>query len=102
MNKPLTVPDLFQQTKTDWIEGARAVAIRLLRKNKPVITIEDVLAEYKFPSYLHHNTIGQVFKDRHFVSVGFTKSTKRSSNGRVIQRWTLSEKYAAEMEADCE
>ncbi|RYF29596.1 MAG: hypothetical protein EOO17_00840 [Chloroflexi bacterium] len=102
MANPQTVPDLFQQSKTEWLDGARAVAIRLLRKSKHVITIEDVLAEYKFPKYLHRNTIGSVFNDDHFVSVGFTRSRRSVSNGRVIQQWSLSDKYAADSEVDCE
>lgn len=101
MKNPQTMPDLFQQTKADWLDGARATAIRLLRK-RHTITIEDVLAEYKFPKYLHRNTIGAVFQEKHFVSVGFIKSNRRVSRGRVIQKWTLSDKYATESEADCE
>lgn len=99
--KQQTMQDLFQKTKKDWLEGARATAVKMLRK-RHTITIEDVLAEYKLPSYLHRNTIGRVFQDNHFVSVGFTRSTRRVSNGRVIQQWALSDKYVVEAEADCE
>ena len=101
MNTPLTVPDLFQQTRAGWIDGARAVAIKKLR-NQMKITIEDVLEVYKLPNYLHRNTIGRVFQDDHFVSVGFTRSRRRISNGRVIQQWALSDKYATDTEVDCE
>lgn len=101
MNQPQTVPDLFRQTKADWVNGARTVAIRLLRK-RHTITIEDVLAEYKFPKYLHRNTIGSVFQDGHFIPVGYVPSRRRVSHGRTIRQWTLNDKYIVEKEGYCE
>ncbi len=96
-----TIQDLFRQSKTDWLDGARAVAIKLL-KNRHTITIEDVLAEYKLPKYLHHNTIGSVFQDDHFMPIGYVPSRRRVSHGRVIRQWTLNEKYIVDGEVDCE
>lgn len=101
MGNPLTVPDLFKQTKAVWLNNARDIAEDLARK-RPAITIEDVLEVYKLPKYLHRNTIGQVFNDRRFVSVGFVKSQRPVSNGRVIQKWTLRDDYLVESEQDCE
>lgn len=96
-----TVQDLFKKTKAEWLDGARAVAIKKLRQQH-VITIEDILVDYPLPKYLHKNTIGAVFKDNHFVSIGFTRSLRQISNGRVIQRWVLSDRYKVEEVNDCE
>lgn len=97
-----TVPSLFQDTKKTWIEGARATARRLLR-NRYQITIEDVLAEFPLPKYLHRNTIGTVFQDREmFQAKGFTVSRRRISHGRAIRYWTLTDEYSKEIERDCE
>lgn len=93
-----TIPQLFQDTKREWLIGARITAKRLL-KTKPRITIEDVLAVYPLPKYLHRNTIGNVFRDRDFQSVGFTKSRRAVSRGRWIMYWTLS--YDDVVEQDC-
>lgn len=94
-----TVPSLFQKTKEDWIDGARAVAKRLLR-TRLRITIEDVTKEYPLPSYLHRNTIGAVFNSREFEPVGFTTAKNTAARGHVIRYWTL--KDADKLEADCE
>lgn len=99
--KPQTVPDLFQETKKSWLDGARATARRLL-KTRSRITIEDVLKEYPLPRYLHHNTIGSVFQDKMFEANGFTISQRPISHGRAIRWWTLNDKYRNESVLDCE
>ena len=98
---PTTVQDLFNLSRSQWIEGARTVAKRLL-KNAHQITIEDVLHEFPRPQYIHKNTTGSVFQDEAFVIAGYTKAKKRSSNGRAIGLWTLSDNYLHKLERDCE
>ena len=84
----LTINSLFEQTKESWLEEARGVARKLLA-SKPYITIDDVTAECPLPGYLHKNTIGSVFKDSQFKTVGITKSTRPSRNSGLIMRWAL-------------
>lgn len=98
---PQTVQDLFQVNREQWIEGARVVARRLLR-NRYKITIEDVLAVYPRPKYLHRNTTGKVFQNEAFRAIGYTPAKKLSSHGRIIRLWTLSDTYADEREMDCD
>lgn len=101
MANPQTVPDLFNQSRQQWLEGARLVARKLLR-HRHKITIEDVLELYPRPKYLHRNTTGGVFQTDMFHAVGYTLARKPSSNGRVIRWWTLSDLYADEYGQDCE
>lgn len=85
-----TIPGLFQQQKTEWLDEARATARKLLI-TRPYITIMDVLAESPRPSYLHKNVTGSVFKHEDFKTCGYQKSTNPSANGRMIFQWTLKE-----------
>lgn len=83
-----TVQDLFKLEKQAWLEDARSAA-RTLLKNRPYITIEDVLEITPRPQYVHPNTTGQVFLDNDFVAVGWMPSKLRSMNGRQVRRWVL-------------
>lgn len=98
---PQTVPDLFNQSREQWLEGARHTARKLLR-HKYRITIEDVLEIYPRPKYLHRNTTGSVFKSEVFQPIGYTLARKPSSHKRVIRLWTLADMYADEYERDCD
>lgn len=100
MKSPATVHDMFAKSKQQWLTDARNTAEMLL-KDRHSITIEDVLKECPFPSYLHHNTIGRVFIDKRFCSVGITPSRRSSMNGRFIRRWALSDAYLISLEIDC-
>ncbi|HSW91468.1 MAG TPA: hypothetical protein VLG09_02385 [Candidatus Saccharimonadales bacterium] len=101
MANPQTAQDLFNKSRTDWLDGARHVARKLLRQRHK-ITIEDVLAIYPRPKYLHRNTTGHVFRTEMFHAVGYTLARKPSSHHRVIRWWTLSDMYADEYEKDCD
>lgn len=98
---PQTVPDLFQRTREQWLNGARNVAFNLL-KTRHTVTIEDVLELYPRPSYLHRNTTGHVFKDAWFQPIGYTLSKRTVSHGRVIRLWTLSDAFAEKLTIDYE
>lgn len=87
--KQLSMNDLFQMGKEDWLEQARHEAKKLLRR-RHVITIEDVLDVCPKPTYLHRNTIGSVFNGD-FVPVGFAKSKRLVSRGRWIRQWKLKD-----------
>lgn len=89
---PQTVPDLFNKTREQWLNGARNVAFQLL-KTRTKITIEDVLELYPRPKYLHRNTTGSVFKNEWFQAIGYTASKRKQSHGRVIRLWTLSDEF---------
>lgn len=93
------IQDLFRKSKQEWLDGARTKAINLLR-NRTYVTIEDVLEQYPFPKYLHHNTIGSVFKHGDFTPVGYTSSRRAVSHGRTIRQWTMT--HPIELERDCE
>ncbi len=88
--QPKTMQDLFALSKQEWLDGARWQA-RILLRDKPYITIEDILAVYPRPDYLHVNITGSVFKDKDFVADGWTRSKRKSSNGRQVMRWRLAE-----------
>lgn len=90
MKNPQTARDLFSNARTIWIEGARVVARKLLRK-KRFITIEDILALHPRPKYIHRNTTGQIFKSNKFRAIGYTRAKKPSSHGRVIRMWELKD-----------
>jgi len=83
----LSMNDLFNKGKEDWLEKARHTAKKLLA-GRYSITIEDVLEICPRPDYLHRNTIGKVFNDE-FVPVGFEKSRRAISKGRWIRKWRL-------------
>lgn len=101
MNNPQTVPDLFNRTREQWLNGARKVAYNLL-KTRHTITIEDVLELYPRPKYLHRNTTGKVFHDTWFQPVGYTASKRKISHGRTIRLWGLSDQFEHTVEVDCE
>jgi hypothetical protein len=85
-----TISGLLQETKEDWLDAARAEADKQLRY-KTSITIEDVLNKCPLPGYLHRNTIGSVFNSRMYRPIGYTKSRRTVSRGRVIQVWGRKE-----------
>lgn len=101
MSNPQTVPDLFNRTRDQWLQGARHTARQLLRRRRS-ITIEDVLERYPRPKYLHRNTTGSVFKGDMFQPIGYTLSKRTLSHGRVIRMWAMSDLYARSIEPDCE
>jgi len=88
--KTKTVPDLFRKEREEWLIDCRREAKKLL-KHRSYITIEDVLRACPRPQYIKPNTVGQVFKDPAFKSVGFSRSVRPVSNGRYVQRWALIE-----------
>lgn len=101
MGNPQTMPDLFNQSREQWLEGARHTARQLLRRRR-TITIEDVLEIFPRPKYLHRNTTGNVFRNEMFHPVGYTLAKKLTSHGRVIRLWTLSDLYDNSVNEDCE
>lgn len=101
MSNPQTMPDLFHQTREQWLEGARHTARQLLRR-KRLITIEDVLEIFPRPKYLHRNITGNVFKSEMFHPIGYTLAKKPTSHKRVIRLWTLSDLYENTLDEDCE
>lgn len=95
MKNKLSGPDLFGHEREMWLLEARRVAQELLLTHE-TITIELVLAQCPRPRYLHRNIIGQVFRDGTFKQVGFTKSKRAVSNGRIIAIWALN-RYPSRM-----
>jgi hypothetical protein len=86
----MTQANIFDAEKQRWLEGARAVARKLLI-SEPSITIIDVLNKYPRPQWVHQNTTGQVFKHEDFQTCGYVKSTSKTAKGRMIFEWTLKE-----------
>lgn len=99
--EPQTVPDLFQRTREQWLNGARKVAYNLLQ-TRHTVTIEDVLELYPRPKYLHRNTTGSVFKDPWFQPLGYVTSRRTISHGRVIRTWGLSDQFIDKLTQDYE
>lgn len=83
----MNVKDLFQRERESWLEGARATAIKLLKKQR-TITIEDVLKKHPRPDYVHRNTVGNVFTTADFRPCGWTPSKRPAMNGRQVRVWT--------------
>lgn len=92
MKNPQNMQDLFKNSREIWLEGARLIAFKMLKKRR-LITIEDVLEAHPRPKFLHRNTTGSVFKSDMFKPIGFTLAKKPSSHKRVIRLWTLKEEY---------
>lgn len=84
--------NLFRKEREAWLSTARSTAYDLLLSQQ-TITIEDVLKICPRPSYLHPGVTGHVFQDVMFRPVGFRKSLRPISNGRVVRVWTLSNAY---------
>lgn len=90
-----TVPNLFQNTQKEWLEGAQKTAQNLLFSREH-ITIMDVLQAYPLPTYFKRNILGQVFKNDIFKPIGYTRSTVGNAHGHVIRLWSLSSDYFPE------
>lgn len=80
--------DVFKDAKQEYIEKAQKVARDLLMR-RDTITIEDVTAVCPLPKHLHRNTLGRVFHNPIFRSVGYTAAKRREARGHVIKIWTL-------------
>lgn len=85
--KQLTINDVFELTKTEWLDECRKVAHELLRTN-PSITVDDVTKRVPRPTYIHRNATGSIFNSE-FKVVGLAKSTRKEANGRRVYRWAL-------------
>ncbi len=83
-----TIQDVFKSERQAWLDDARAEARRQL-KRKPIITIEEVLANCPRPQFLHKNATGNVFKHEDFIPVGWRKSQRPAMNGRYVRTWRL-------------
>nr|DAX51180.1 MAG TPA: hypothetical protein [Caudoviricetes sp.] len=86
-----TENNILREEKVKGLEGARATPRHILEHQK-FITIEDVLKQKPLPKFLHHNTIGGVFRTLDFECVGWGRSTRLEMNGRYIRRWKLRDK----------
>jgi hypothetical protein len=82
---------IFEQAKRDWIDNARSLAKKLL-KRRSTITIEDVLERLPRPRELHPNITGAVFREgQDFHLVGYKKARHASANHRAIGVWSAAE-----------
>lgn len=90
-----TMNNLFEESKTKWLDEARKAA-RILILDKGRCTIEDVLEACPRPSYLHRNTTGSVFQSDEFEPLGYTASKRRQSHGRVVRIWGFVRSEALE------
>jgi hypothetical protein len=100
MNKPQTIPDLFQQNRSDWLLKAQHIAEAKAQVNG-MVTILDVLKEHPLPNYLatkNKAILGQVFKNPVFKRVGVVRSTATASHGHYITQWRLDSAYYPERE----
>lgn len=84
-----TINDLFQSEKQEWLESCRITARNLLRE-KPFVTVEDVLKECPRPNFVHRNTTGHIFNDPDFKCVGWLPSKRPAMNGRYVRTWRLA------------
>lgn len=84
----MTVKDLFQREREEWLYKARLTAIKLL-KHKRTITVEDVLKRVERPDYVHRNTVGNIFRTNDFKPCGWSPSKRPAMNGRQVRVWRL-------------
>lgn len=85
-------PDIFGSSREEYIEQAQKIARDLLLK-RDTITIEDVTKLCPLPRYLHRNTLGRVFQNQIFKSVGYTTAKRVAARGHVIRVWTLRPEF---------
>lgn len=78
----------MNENKRAWLDDARHMARKLLA-NREYITSDDIWAFCPPPGYINGKIMGSVFTTPDFESVGFTRTKRASSHGRVIQKFRL-------------
>jgi hypothetical protein len=84
------VMELFRQSRQDYLEQAREVAIRLCRENGSA-TVDEVRKELPIPSYIKPSVMSGVFIYKYFTPIRYEKSTRAVCGFRPIVRWKLRE-----------
>jgi hypothetical protein len=85
MNQAL---DLFEATRGDYLESARAAARKLL-VSKYWITIDDVRKVCPPPEGVDPRVMGAVFNKADYESLGWINSTRPECHRRPVQRFRL-------------
>jgi len=83
----------MEETKTNYLDEARATAKRLLRSRMSVTT-DDIWEHFPPPKIVNAKIMGQVFRHPDFKATGQFVATRRaSSHGRYIQKFELKNSY---------
>jgi len=77
------------ENKKAWLEDARRSMRLHLRGGAPYVTSDTVWKYCPPPKYLNPKILGSVFISPDFESVGFTRTKRKSSHGRIIQKFRL-------------
>lgn len=80
----------YTEQKRAYIDDARSTAKKLLQK-RPYVTTDDIWKFCPPPRFLNTKVMGNIFHDKDFKSIGFTKTRRLSSHGRLIQKYRLRE-----------
>jgi hypothetical protein len=80
------VQPLFEEHRADFLAQARAIALELGRRGKPV-TINDVPERITVPPDLDPRVMGAVFRTGDWVNLGYTSSRRRVCPGRPVAQF---------------
>lgn len=73
-----------EATYADWLREARE-KVYLRAKERGRVTSDDVHELTPLPSWVHHNVMGAVFRDKRLRAVGFTHTKRPSGHARTIR-----------------
>jgi len=89
-----TIPmSLFEKNRRAYVEYARRQARHLIYKHGSV-TVDDLrdFIEDSIPAWMSRKFLGAVLAGKEFIPVGFTKTKRKSSHGRLIRIFKLRRK----------
>lgn len=82
MNKSQAMT-LFEQQRAEFLSNCRWIAYKIGQR-KGNVTIDDVRAEVKIPSWVDGRVMGAVFNTEDWEKVGYTTTKIKASHGRPI------------------
>lgn len=84
--------DYFEKERQEFLANARWTAYQI-GKHKGAVTIDDVRAEIKVPSFVNAKVLGAVFNQRDHMDkplwekIGHQPTKVKSSHGRLVTVW---------------
>lgn len=84
---------LFEETRADWLERARATA-RQIAAQRGQVTINDVRDECPPPEDVDPRVMGAVLRAPAFKVVGYVRSSRADCHNRPIAVFALAQEAA--------
>lgn len=75
---------LFEQTRKQFLENARWVAVRIAKQNNGFVNIDQVREQVTTPQNVDPRVYGAVFNKEEFEKSGYTLTTRKTSHSRPI------------------